>query len=84
MPAIVDRNHWSIQLPLDWGSNLLQIVALDRAGNVGMAPPTSLQAEPGMGATLTIEPTTGRVGEQVTVTALVTATVGMTATLSFP
>ncbi|MCB9142977.1 MAG: PQQ-binding-like beta-propeller repeat protein [Anaerolineales bacterium] len=82
--AQISGNTWSTALTATLGSNLIQVVALDAAGNVSPPDLADVTGEIAYGIDFTVAPTTTTVNNVVGYVAVITATEPLTAEVLFP
>ena len=84
VPAALTGNTWTATVTATLGSNLIQVIALDAAGNPSVPDLVDVTGEPDYGISFTVVPTTTAVNALVTYTAIVTSSEPLTATVLFP
>ncbi len=83
-PALLSGNSWTATVTATLGSNLIQAVALDAAGNASAPDLADVFGEPDFAIDFTVTPTSTAVNGLVSYTAVVTASEAMTVTVLFP
>lgn len=83
-PAGLSGNNWQAPVELSLGLNLIEVVAMDAAGNSSQTKLLAVTAEPSYGISLSVVPTATQVNQPVTYTAILTASELLTATALFP
>jgi hypothetical protein len=82
--AQVSGATWTATVTATLGSNMIQAVALDAAGNASAPDLVDVIAEPAFGVDFTVTPAVAAVNSVVAYTAVITAGEAMTATVLFP
>jgi len=82
-PATLDGSRWSAPVRIERDLNVIDVVGLDRAGNIGTVL-HSLVGQPAYGISLSVSPTVGHVGDTITFESLITSTETVTVTALFP
>jgi len=83
-PISVTGSSFTTVLTLTAGSNVFDVAAIDRAGNIGLGSLYVLYGEPSFGVTLSANPINISVGGQITFTSVITTSDPLTVTLRFP
>jgi len=84
VPAALAGNTWTATMTATLGSNLIQAVALDAAGNPSAPDLVDAFGEVAYGIAFSVTPTTTAVNGVVAYSAVVTTSEAMTATVLFP